>query len=274
MQTVRTSEELARRCGAKHWSARWRWSRPWARCTPGTWRWSRKPAQADQVVATIFVNPMQFGPSEDLGRYPRREEDDATAARGRRLRPAVAAERRGHLSRRALPPRVSVAGVSERWEGEARPGHFDGVATVVAKLLLAVRPDVALFGEKDFQQLAVIRRMVADLDFPVEIVGGADGARCRRPRSVVAQCLSVRRRAAAARWRCRARSKRRAQAIVGGQTGRRRAGAGQSRRSSDAGFSRIDYFALVDAEHAGAGRRRRAAEHAPDRRGDDRQRRG
>src|SRR3982750_4746857 len=68
---------------------------------------------------------------------------------------------------------VRVAGVSQRWEGEARPGHFDGVATIVAKLLISARPDLAMFGEKDLQQLAVIRRMVADLNIPVEIVGVA-----------------------------------------------------------------------------------------------------
>ncbi len=125
---------------------------------------------ADRVSASIFVNPLQFGAGEDLGRYPRQEEADAAMleAAGCDLLWLPTADQ---IYPEGFATSVRVAKVSERWEGEARPGHFNGVATVVAKLLVAVAPDAALFGEKDFQQLAVIRRMVADLGLPVEIVG-------------------------------------------------------------------------------------------------------
>jgi pantoate--beta-alanine ligase len=122
------------------------------------------------VVASIFVNPLQFGANEDLSRYPRDEAGDLATLRacGCHLLwlPEVAT---------MYPPgnatMIEVAGPAEQWEGRARPGHFRGVATVCAKLFGHVRPDRAYFGEKDWQQLQVVRRMVTDLRLPLEIVG-------------------------------------------------------------------------------------------------------
>jgi len=200
--------------------------------------------RADRIAASIFVNPAQFGPNEDLARYPRREAEDARmleeAGCDLLWAPAVA-----DVYPDGFSTKISVAGVSERWEGEARPGHFDGVATVVAKLLLSVRPDIALFGEKDFQQLAVIRRMAADLNIAVEIVGvptvrEEDGLALSSRNAYLSP--DERERAVALPNALKAA---RDAILAGSPVGAALRDAKQS--LVDAGFLRIDYFALVDA---------------------------
>ncbi|GAB0148337.1 MULTISPECIES: pantoate--beta-alanine ligase [Marichromatium] len=128
--------------------------------------------RADRVVASIFVNPLQFGPGEDLDAYPRTPEADRDklAAGGCDLLFAPAVETI-YPNGQTGQTRVEVPGISALFCGASRPGHFVGVATIVCKLFNMVQPDVAVFGEKDFQQLLVIRRMVEDLSIPVAIHG-------------------------------------------------------------------------------------------------------
>jgi len=126
-------------------------------------------ARADIVVASVFVNPTQFGPSEDFSAYPRRVEEDLSllGAEGVELAfvPSVKAMY-GDDSQVSVDP----GPLAEHWEGAVRPGHFVGVATVVTKLLNIVRPDLAFFGEKDYQQLKIVERLAADLDIGAGIV--------------------------------------------------------------------------------------------------------
>ncbi len=199
--------------------------------------------RADNVVASLFVNPTQFNDQDDLARYPRREEEDTRllAEQGCDL---LWMPRVEEIYPPGFATAIHVSGVSDRWEGEARPGHFDGVATIVAKLLLTVRPDVALFGEKDFQQLAVIRRMAADLNLGVEIAGVAT------VRDKDGLALSSRNQFLSADERARAIALPRAletarASILAGETV---AGTLRTAKQAlvDAGFLRIDYFALVD----------------------------
>ena len=127
-------------------------------------------SHADRVVASIFVNPTQFAPSEDFTAYPRDEARDAELLSAAEC-DLLYAPSTEEMYPNGFATCVTVSGVSEPLEGRSRPQHFAGVATVVAKLLSQAAPDVAVFGEKDYQQLLVIRRLAEDLDLPVEIVG-------------------------------------------------------------------------------------------------------
>jgi pantoate--beta-alanine ligase len=197
-----------------------------------------------QAVVSIFVNPTQFGPNEDLDAYPRREAADVAMLEGAGAAllwaPDVAM-----MYPAGFATGIAVSGVSERWDGAARPGHFAGVATVVAKLLLQVRPDIALFGEKDYQQLAVIRRMVADLDMGIEIVGvptqrDDDGLALSSRNAYLAPDERV-----AALALPRALGEAKATIEKGGDIAPALAAA--VARLARAGFDPIDYVALVDA---------------------------
>jgi pantoate--beta-alanine ligase len=201
--------------------------------------------RADAVVASIFVNPRQFAPGDDLDRYPRRERADAQLLEnaGAAILWAPDVET---MYPAGFATSVSVSGVSEVLDGAARPGHFDGVATVVLKLFNQVMPDVALFGEKDWQQLAVIRRLVADMNLSVEIVG------VPTVRDDQGLALSSRNAYLTADELAKARTLARALGEAAAAIGRGEpvpaALAAAIARLAEAGFGPIDYVVLRDAE--------------------------
>ena len=150
----------------------WRWCRPWARCTPAISRWcAARRRKADRVVVSIFVNPAQFAPHEDFATYPRPFDADIAALRELEV-DLVWAPTPDVMYPPGFATRISLKGPAEAdLEDRFRPHFFGGVATVVAKLFTQCRPDYAMFGEKDYQQLKTVTRMAADLDLKVEVVG-------------------------------------------------------------------------------------------------------
>lgn len=203
---------------------------------------------ADRVVASVFVNPTQFGPNEDFSRYPRTPEADAAGLEraGCDVLWLPCVETMYPFGPEATV-RMSVPGVTAVLEGEFRPGHFDGVATVVARLFNQVQPDVAAFGRKDYQQLAVIRYMVRDLAFPIGLLAGetlreADGLAM----SSRNQYLSPEERPRAVQIHLCLRAMR--QAIESGQP-REQVEGEAFRRLTQAGFA-VDYAVVRTPEFA------------------------
>ncbi|MGJ8622952.1 MAG: pantoate--beta-alanine ligase [Yoonia sp.] len=127
-------------------------------------------AQCDRVIITIFVNPMQFNDPDDLKNYPRTEQEDARKLESIGV-DLIYVPDPDQIYPEGFATTVSVSGLTDMLCGESRPGHFDGVATVVPKLFLQTSADYAFFGEKDYQQLQIVRRMAADLDIPIEVIG-------------------------------------------------------------------------------------------------------
>ncbi|WP_448586500.1 pantoate--beta-alanine ligase [Thermaurantiacus sp.] len=206
---------------------------------------ARGRAAADAVVASIFVNPKQFGPAEDFDRYPRNEAADVALLEGAGC-DLLFAPGIDDIYPAGFATEVRVGPLGEPFEGAIRPGHFTGVATVVARLLLLVSADVALFGEKDWQQLVIIRRMVADLAIPTAIEG------CPIVREADGLAMSSRNAYLSAAERTVAAALPRAleiaaDAIEMGADVQAALAAGRARLLAS-GFEAIDYFALADPD--------------------------
>ena len=198
-----------------------------------------------RTIASIFVNPAQFGPNEDLASYPRDEAGDL-AKLAREGVDAVFMPALEEIYPPGFSTRVTVAGISEGLCGRFRPGHFEGVATVVTKLLLETLPDVALFGEKDYQQLQLIKRLVRDLDIPVRIEGVAtvrepDGLALSSRNSFLSP---AERSTAPLLFRVLSRT---ARAVAAGAAAAPLLAAGRA-ELLQAGFDPVQYLELCDAE--------------------------
>lgn len=205
----------------------------------------RARAECEVIVASIFVNPLQFAPEEDLARYPRTFEEDCKALEAESVDVLFAPEV-GEMYPNGSKTTVTVSEIEDRLDGASRPGHFTGVATVVAKLFHVVRPRRAYFGQKDAAQLAVLRRMVRDLNFDVELIG------CAIVRDTDGLALSSRNKYLDARERERALVLHRAlqrmeQMIAEGERQSTSLVRGGMEVLSAATEIRLDYLAIVDA---------------------------